>query len=57
LGEVKNDKFLITNKAKSAYTSGSFSPHGSRGAYSKYSDYAGYAMYAGHEDFPAPEDL
>ncbi len=51
LGEIKNDKFLITNQSKK------HNQHSPRaqvvgGSYAKYVDYVGYVMYAGYEDFP-----
>lgn len=55
LGEVRNDKFLITNKSKKNHR------HNSKArlvgtSYVGYADYSGYAMYAGYEDFPEVDE-
>jgi|ERR1035438_4666443 hypothetical protein len=54
LGEIKNERRLITSSSKKGRVRSGFSPaHG--GSYARYANYAGYAMYAGYEDFPAPD--
>jgi hypothetical protein len=56
LGEVRNAKFLITNRSKRSWRKSSFGPLAG-GSYAPYANYAGYAMYAGYDDFPSPSDF
>ena len=57
LGEVRNEKRLITHRSKSNRRKPPFALKARRGSYARYANYAGYAMYAGYEDFPGPDEF
>lgn len=57
LGELRNKKFLITNRGKSHYAKAPFSRRGDMGSYGSMGDYGAHGMLGGYEDFPAPEEF
>ncbi len=57
LGEVKNEKFLITCSSKKHWRKGGFTPYAPNVGYVPFVDYVGFVMYAGYEDFPPPESF
>lgn len=57
LGEVKNDRRLITKINKKGHRKSSFNPRMKRTGRTKHTDYTGYTMYTGSKDFPAPEEF
>lgn len=57
LGEIKNEKRLITKVNKKSRKKSGFNPRAKKAGLSKYSDYTGYTMYLGSEDFPVPEQF
>src|SRR5690349_14146823 len=56
LGEIKNEKRLITQKGKKLWAKPGFSPARHRSS-ARYVNRVGYVMYAGYEDFPSPDDF
>lgn len=54
LGEIRNERRLITKLTKKSRRRSSFEPSRLIGIAS-YVGYVGYVMYVGYEDFPDPE--
>lgn len=57
LGEIKNEKRLITHLQKKHKIKGIHGHYGKKAGIVRYVNYVGFAMYAGYEDFPTPENL